>query len=103
MQSQLEIVKRRAPVCGILSVVAPFASVGVALLVDRIVRVKYPGDEGRFFIIAWIGLPIVCGMIGGMVLAGTAALRDEKWSALPWIGYLVNAGPFLCAVIASCR
>jgi len=50
-----------------------------------------------------VALPIFCGMVGGMILAGAAAVRDEKWSALRWIGYLVNAGPFLYAVIASAR
>src|SRR5437867_5483246 len=67
------IVEKRAPICGVLSVAAPFASVAVALFVDKVVRILYPGDEGRFFILAYVMLPIICGMIAGMVLAYFAA------------------------------
>jgi hypothetical protein len=39
--------------------------------------------------------------MSGLILTCVAVARDEKYWVLPWIGFLVNAGPFLYALIAS--
>ena len=101
MQRQPGLLKKRAPVCGILSLTAPFASLALAFLGDRTARTLYHGDEGMFSAMAHVALPIVGGLKGGILLAGLAALRDEKWSALRWIGFLLSAAPLVYVMLAA--
>lgn len=94
-------IKEPAPICGVLSLAAPFVSVAIALVVDKVFQITYPGDQGRFFVAAWVMLPIFGGLVGGMVLAGLAAVRGEKLAVLRWVGFLLNAGPLAYWMIAS--
>ena len=76
---------------------------GLAFIGDKVARRLYQGDEGMFSALAYVALPMLGGLLCGMILAGAAAMRDERWSALRWIGFLFNAGPLIYAMIASTR
>ena len=101
MRNELEPPENQRPICGFLSVIAPVLSVACAFIGDKVSRFVYQGDEGRLFAVAFVGFPLIVGLIAGTVLAGAAAKREERWSALRWIGFLVNAGPLLYILIAS--
>ncbi len=81
--------------CGVLSVLAPFASVPVALVADKSFRYLYPEDEGWLWAIGFVGLPVFGCFLAGLLLAGIAVMRNEKWRALPWLGLLFNLLPFV--------
>ena len=100
MESLTNSVEKRAPICGILSVAAPLGSFLVFLIADKTFRVLYPNDQGWLSGIAFVALPTLGCLFGGLVLAGVAALRTEKYSALSWIGLILNAAPFLYTFIA---
>jgi hypothetical protein len=100
MQDVPENVERRAPLCGVLSLAAPFAGFALACLVDRVYVRHAPLDAG-FQLMAYVFFPIYGSVLCGLILAGAAALRHEKLWALRWIGFLVNASPFLYAIVAS--
>jgi hypothetical protein len=101
MPNELEPTQQHGPICGFLSVTAPVLSVACAFIGDKVSRLIYPGDDGRLFAVAFVGLPLIVGLIAGTILAGAAARREERWSALRWIGFLVNAGPLVYILIAS--
>ena len=95
VEEEIESSEKRAPICGILSVAMPFASVPVAFLAIAVFRNLYPNDEGWLSGIGFVALPVIGCFFGGMILAGIAALRDEKWRVLPWIGVILNSAPFI--------
>ena len=100
MQAEAQLLKKRVPICGVLSVTAPVLGFATARFVDvAVVRHAPPG--AGFELIAYIALPLIGSLICGMLLAGAAAFRDEKYFALRWIGFLVNAGPLFFLIIAS--
>jgi len=101
MRSETVLIEKRSPVFGILSVTSPFAGIALALIADRLVRVLYPGDTGRFFALSYVALPVYAGLMGGMILAGVATVRNEKWPLLQWVGYLLSALPILYAIFGS--
>ena len=100
MQSASEILPRRAPLCGVLSVASPFIGFAAAWLVMDYIRSR-PPESMQLGLLALGALPIYASCLCGLILAGAAAVREEKFSALRWIGFLVNAGPFLYAVVVS--
>jgi hypothetical protein len=97
----LKSVAKPAPICGVLSIAAPFVGAGVACLAYLVYDPpsRYPNE--RFHAGVWLVLLIYSSIISGMILAAIAAVRGEKCRALPWIGFLLSAGPFLYAVVAS--
>ena len=100
MQAVSETPPRRAPWCGILSVASPLAGIGASLLVMVYVRSR-PPESMDLGLMALGALPTFASLLCGMILAGAAAVRQEKLWALRWIGFLVNAGPFAYIVVAS--
>jgi hypothetical protein len=92
---------RRAPICGILSVTAPLASFLVFLVADKTFQFLCPGDRGWLDGFAFVMLPTIGCFFGGLILAGSAALRDERYSGLWWIGLLLNSTPFIYGIAAS--
>jgi hypothetical protein len=101
MQTVSEIPPKRAPLCGILSVASPLIGFAASLLVMAYVRSRPPESGMDLGLLALGALPTFASLLCGMILAGAAAVREEKLWALRWIGFLVNAGPFLYAVVAS--
>ena len=103
MEQLAKSVDRRAPVCGILSVAAPFASLPAGLVADKAFQILYPNDQGWLSGIAFVALPILGCFIGGLILSGAAALRVERYSVLGWIGLLLNAAPLSYLMMAAAR
>jgi O-antigen/teichoic acid export membrane protein len=101
MESEPQAMEKRAPVFGILSILAPFAGVGLAFIADKANRLLYPNDDHSMADIVAVGLPIYAGFVGGVILSIIAAARDEKLRALGWIGFLLCAIPLLGSCIFS--
>lgn len=100
MQSLSEILPKRTPLCGVLSVVSPLIGFAAAWLVMDHIR-SHPPESMNLGLLALGALPIYASLLCGLILAGAAAVREEKFWALRWIGFIVNAGPFLYALVAS--
>jgi prolipoprotein diacylglyceryltransferase len=100
MESEPRSDEKRAPIFGILSVVAPFAGVGLALMAQEADRHFYPNDDSLASL-AIPGLAIYGGLLGGVVTSIIAATRQEKWRALGWVGFLLNAAPLVYVMIFS--
>ncbi len=49
------------------------------------------GDSGSLGIYILAAYSLVGAMIAGLILAGIALLRREKWSALPWMAVFLNS------------
>lgn len=101
MQTESETFERPTPICSILSLAAPFAGVTLAFLGDRLFRILHPNDQGWLSGVAFVVLPIFGALITGTLLAGVAAMREEKWTVLRWVALFLNAGPLVIAIIAS--
>ena len=86
---------KRAPVCGVLSVAAPFVSAAVFYVVRKIFISLRPNDDNMLYGIAFIGLPVVGCFFAGLILATFATLGREKWPTFPLIGLLLNSSPLL--------
>jgi hypothetical protein len=86
---------KRAPICGILSVVAPFASGVVFYLANKTYKFFYPNDDHSLSGIAFVGLPVIGCLFAGLLLSGISGWRNEKWRHLQWIGLLLNALPII--------
>jgi hypothetical protein len=72
----------------------------IARLAD-VAFVRHAPQDAGFELMAYVALPLFGSLLCGVVLAGAAAIRDEKHSLLRWIGFLVNAGPLIYAMVAS--
>ncbi len=99
MQTETEIIAKRAPICGIASILAPLAAVAAGCAGLQLFRFFYPNDDGWLSGLGFVFLPAYGCILGGIILAGIAARRDEKWWLLPWIGVLLNASPFIFAFV----
>jgi hypothetical protein len=99
MTSEEGISEKRAPVCGVLSVAATFASVVVFFLGQEVYGFFYQRDDHMFSGLAFIVFPIFGCFMAGIILAGVAALRDERWWGLRWIGWGLNVAPFLYGLV----
>jgi hypothetical protein len=95
MTSEEGISEKRAPVCGILSMAAPFASGGAGFIAPKVYEFLYPRDDHMFSGLAFIMISIFGCFIAGILFAGVAALRDERWWLCRWIGWCLNVAPFL--------
>jgi hypothetical protein len=100
MENEAETSEKCTPVFGILSLLSPFAGVGLALIAREADRHFYPNDDSLASM-AIPGLAIFGGLIGGVIMSIIAAVRDERWRALGWIGFLLNAIPIVCLFIFS--
>jgi O-antigen/teichoic acid export membrane protein len=100
MENEPVTPKKHAPVFSLLSVIAPFAGVGLALIAREADRHFYPNDDSLASV-AIPGLAIFGGFFGGVVMSIIAAVRHEKRRALGWIGFLLNAIPIVCMMIFS--
>jgi hypothetical protein len=100
MESETQAMEKRAPVFGILSILAPFAGVGLAFIADKADRILYPNDDS-LAAVAIPGLAIFGGLLGGVIMSIIAAARDERWRASGWIGFLLNAIPIVCLFVFS--
>jgi hypothetical protein len=100
MQAETQLVKKRIPLCGALSVIAPALGVAVARLADVVFVRHAPPDQG-FELMAYVALPLIISLLCGIVLAAVAAIRDERYSVLRWLGFLVNAGPLFYVFVGS--
>jgi hypothetical protein len=99
MESEQGIPGKRAPVCGVLSMAAPFASGGIGFIAQEVYGFLYPRDDHMFSGLAFIVFPIFGCFIAGILLAGVAALRDERWWLCRWVGWCLNAAPFLYGLV----
>jgi len=84
-----------------LSVISPFVGVGVGLIAEKAYKILHPTDQGEMDLstIGFVFLPIFACLLGGTILSGISAIRREKWWGLGLLGFLLNAGPFLCTFI----
>jgi len=100
MQNSSNTGDKRAPLCGALSVAAPFVAVAAGSFALFYVR-SHPSGSMRLDHLALVGLPTFGSLVCGLILAGAAAVRNERLWALRWIGFVVNGGPLLYLMIAS--
>jgi hypothetical protein len=102
MNPQMQLPGKNSPVCGALSLITPLISLLLALLGGRHVqRLQSSGEVDPGFIFMVVLLPLIGGLVLGMLLVGLAAWRDEKCRPLYWFGFLVNLLPLLCAFLKS--
>jgi UDP-N-acetylmuramyl pentapeptide phosphotransferase/UDP-N-acetylglucosamine-1-phosphate transferase len=101
METAPQLVDKRAPICGGMAIAAPFVGVAVALLADRGYDAPSRPEDEAWRVAVWLVLLVYGSIMSGLILTCVAVARDEKYWVLRWVGFLVNAGPFLYAVIAS--
>src|ERR1700674_177355 len=100
METELQPIDKRAPICGAMGITAPFVGVALACLAVRAYDPpSHPPDEGWRFAV-WLVLLVYGSIMSGLILTCVAVARDAKYWVLPWVGFLVNAGPFLYGAIA---
>lgn len=83
-------IKKSPPVCGALSVAAPFAGAAVGFLV----AVASAGGAEWSPIIRQLWA-VVAFLLAGFLLALIGVSRHERCAALPWIALFLNGIPLL--------
>ena|SRR5216684_2998432 len=93
--------EKACPICGVLSIAAPFIGAAFACLCYLASAPLSHYTDESFRVGVWLVLLIYSSILCGMILAAIAAVREEKYRALSWIGFLLSAGLFLYAAVAS--
>ena len=84
------------PVCGILSLAAPF--VGFVVFMVRVGSIR--GDPG-FGVIICLLIIMAIAFLVGTILAIWALRRGERYRALPVVGLVLNLLPILVFLIGA--
>lgn len=94
MGATLQASQRRAPICGVSSLVAPLVGLGVGFLVT----LSMTGEAG--LAAPFFAFLILCAFsVIGIIFAAVGLGRCERFPFLPWIGLVLNAAPILYGIL----